>query len=299
MCMIVVKSKDSVVNKEHLTQANHHNKDGFGVSYYDGKEVVVFKTLDFDAFLEVVEEINAAGIEAVLHMRNTSAGACSIDNAQPIKLSNGESLAHNGTVFNLAYHSVKSDSVLLGEIVQDLPNTAVKDRVIEALIGEDRVAIMSADGTVKRYGSWVELDGCYYSSDYYKKEDVKVSHWDDWYSDVTLVAVYGTLKMGYGNHRLLEDAMFEGEAVTAKKYPMVDNGYFPYLFNEDGGDHVKVEVYAVDADTLARLDALEGVDSGHYYREEVEVVFDDGFTEMVNIYFACHSYTGEETISEF
>ena len=35
-----------------------------------------------------------------------------------------------------------------------------------------------------------------------------------------LVAVYGTLKRGYGNHMLLADSVFIGEGYTEDKYPL-------------------------------------------------------------------------------
>jgi len=72
--------------------------------------------------------------------------------------------------------------------------------------------------------------------------------------------VYGTLKNGFHNHQLLEDAEFICSATTKEKYPLVNiEGYFPYLINDKGVGHcVEGEVYKIDEEILAMLDILEG-----------------------------------------
>lgn len=69
-----------------------------------------------------------------------------------------------------------------------------------------------------------------------------------------VVFVYGTLKKGYNNHRLLElgKAQFLGE----DEAPGVVYGPFPFAKPEEGW--IKGETYKVDGVTLGRLDALEG-----------------------------------------
>lgn len=82
------------------------------------------------------------------------------------------------------------------------------------------------------------------------------------------VSVYGTLRKNQGNHRLIEHAKFIQEALTVDKYPLVVEG-LPYLFNHPGvGHQIECEIYKVDADTLARLDRLEGHPT-FYYRQEI------------------------------
>lgn len=74
------------------------------------------------------------------------------------------------------------------------------------------------------------------------------------------VFVYGTLKRGKHNHRLLDHggALFVTEAYTADRYPLLVDG-LPYLFDRPGEGHrVKGELYVVDNGTFARLDQLEG-----------------------------------------
>jgi gamma-glutamylcyclotransferase (GGCT)/AIG2-like uncharacterized protein YtfP len=74
---------------------------------------------------------------------------------------------------------------------------------------------------------------------------------------LTRVFVYGTLRAGERNHRLLEGAAFVGEARTAPCFRMVDLGSFPGIV-ADGSTPIEGEVYDVDDTMLARLDRLEG-----------------------------------------
>jgi gamma-glutamylaminecyclotransferase len=78
------------------------------------------------------------------------------------------------------------------------------------------------------------------------------------------VFVYGTLKKGYGNHRLLKDSTFLGNALTFEKFTLYDGG-FPYL-GRYGASQIIGEVYEVDDDTLSDLDRLEGVGHNFYDR---------------------------------
>jgi gamma-glutamylcyclotransferase (GGCT)/AIG2-like uncharacterized protein YtfP len=83
-----------------------------------------------------------------------------------------------------------------------------------------------------------------------------------------LVFVYGSLKRGQSNHHLLATARFEGEA-QAPGLSLHDLGPFPMAIaaapSETGSATdpetvpVSGELFAVEAETLERLDRLEGV----------------------------------------
>ena len=99
--------------------------------------------------------------------------------------------------------------------------------------------------------------------------------------------VYGTLKRGYGNHRLLRDAAFLGQAATTDKFMLVDCG-FPYMFRPKFNllpqKRVLGEVFETfNPEIVKDLDSLEGVEYGHYSREVIEV---EEFGE-VQTYIAC------------
>jgi gamma-glutamylaminecyclotransferase len=123
------------------------------------------------------------------------------------------------------------------------------------------------------------------------------SEWDDYYARMEeeyvneiptgnshVVAVYGTLKSGHGNHdRLMNKAKFLGTGETFTKYPMVVSG-IPYLIDRAGkGHHVKVEVYRVTTKELRDLDGLEG-HPDWYVRTALTIKMDKGSTLTAWVY---------------
>jgi gamma-glutamylcyclotransferase (GGCT)/AIG2-like uncharacterized protein YtfP len=88
------------------------------------------------------------------------------------------------------------------------------------------------------------------------------------------VLVYGTLKRGYGNHSVLGDSKFIGNAVTVDStYSLYDLGYYPGL-KMSGDNKITGEVYEVDNPEIAQnLDYLEGYPS-LYTKADVEVEVD-------------------------
>lgn len=86
------------------------------------------------------------------------------------------------------------------------------------------------------------------------------------------VFVYGSLKKGKGNDRLLTKAKFITEAVMTGHYKMVSFGNFPgvILVNDPPMRNVLGEVYEIDDKTLHNLDVLEG--NGHFYQRTLVTV---------------------------
>jgi len=74
-----------------------------------------------------------------------------------------------------------------------------------------------------------------------------------------LVAVYGSLLSGLGNHRVIQGENTEllGEFTSESVYSLYSLGGFPGL-KEDGETAVKMEVYSVDDTVAKRVDSLEG-----------------------------------------
>lgn len=84
-----------------------------------------------------------------------------------------------------------------------------------------------------------------------------------------LVFVYGTLLRGERNHRALDGASFMYSTHTSAGRTLVDLGPYPALLPADamrdaGRAPIPGEVFRVDDDHLARLDAFEG----RQYRRE-------------------------------
>ena len=119
-------------------------------------------------------------------------------------------------------------------------------------------------------------------------------------TDKTIVAVYGSLRQGLGNHRLLdnEGVEFLGRGETVSKASMVSMGSFPAITqpSSEGGDYpIVVEVYAVDEPTFKNLDRLGGYPN-FYNREEVQVVMSEKRIVNANIYFISEVTDGRHTL---
>jgi gamma-glutamylaminecyclotransferase len=93
----------------------------------------------------------------------------------------------------------------------------------------------------------------------------------------TILFVYGTLKRGQRNHRLLAGQQFLGAAVTAPRCRVFDLGDHPGMVrDEEGGLAVRGELFAVGECCLAELDDFEEVPSW-FVRDQVEVA---GYEEV-------------------
>lgn len=102
-----------------------------------------------------------------------------------------------------------------------------------------------------------------------------------------LVAVYGSLRQGLGNHPLLANSELVETTTFTDKHTMVSFGYYPALIphleegKETEGNSIIVEVYKVNENTFRNLDTLEGYPS---FYDRKQVTLDNGM-EDVWIYF--------------
>jgi gamma-glutamylcyclotransferase (GGCT)/AIG2-like uncharacterized protein YtfP len=108
-----------------------------------------------------------------------------------------------------------------------------------------------------------------------------------------LVAVYGSLLKGLGNHRVLGDSTLVGKG-TVKGFDMFSLGGFPGI--KSGGGSIKVEVYEVENQAgMDRLDCLEGYrgpgESNFYDRTTVPTEYGEAY-----IYTLENYYDGDEFV---
>jgi gamma-glutamylaminecyclotransferase len=74
----------------------------------------------------------------------------------------------------------------------------------------------------------------------------------------TVLFIYGSLKRGQSNHRVIADQEYRGEAVTMPRYRIIDLGRYGGLVRDDAaGVAVKGELWAVSECGLAELDDFE------------------------------------------
>ena len=97
-----------------------------------------------------------------------------------------------------------------------------------------------------------------------------------------LVAVYGSLRSGMGNHQYyLSDSEYKGKFTTEPEYTLYSLQWYPGL-KLNGNTSVVMEVYEVDEKTLTNLNRLEGYYPGEkstfYDRIEINTPWGKAFT---------------------
>lgn len=92
-------------------------------------------------------------------------------------------------------------------------------------------------------------------------------------ASTTLLFVYGTLKRGCCNHRMMAGAVFVAPARTVPGFQLHDLGGFPAIAAVPADrDGVVGEVWSLNSETLARLDRFEGVHQGLYHRAPIALL---------------------------
>lgn len=116
--------------------------------------------------------------------------------------------------------------------------------------------------------------------------------------DTTLVAVYGTLKSGRGNHHLLAESEFIGTGTTLDPYPMVIHGC-PFVIDSKDhpkGHHVVVEIYRVGGYDMQRLDSLEG--HPDWYQRRVKPMVLDATGGIIEAYIYIIPESASSTVMQ-
>lgn len=93
------------------------------------------------------------------------------------------------------------------------------------------------------------------------------------------VAVYGTLRQGFGNHRLLEHSKFLGKTKTDAIFSM--HGHIVPWISNGGDTQITVEVYEIDEQTLQSLDWLEGYPN-YYDRQIINTEFGEAWIYFID-----------------
>lgn len=106
---------------------------------------------------------------------------------------------------------------------------------------------------------------------------------------MNLVAVYGTLRKGFGNYNYLlrntseEEILPNGtNEIRIPYFNMYSLGGFPYAKpSENKEDEITCELYRVDDDVLESLDSLEGYPS-FYDRKKIPTPVGDAYIYFID-----------------
>jgi len=264
MCVIIIKEKADVICRETLENSARINPHGLGITYLDTYETTYHESTEYELLL--------TERPFIAHFRLATVGKVGRDNTHPFVcgVNTDELLMQNGTIKGLGSKD-KCDSKVLAEQLGKTPRDKWKAKL------------------EKHDSRFVTINTKTKSYEVYNRDEYVKNH-GVWYSKVNVlqtnrVAVYGTLKQGYGNNmRYLRDARFLGGGTTETKYPLVVEG-LPYLLSEAGvGHNVLVDVFKVTDEVFADLDILEG-HPNWYVRQRVPIKMDDGRVLKCWVYF--------------
>ena len=264
MCNILVAKTNVPFVKKDLMMSALKNPHGAG--YHNVTTGEIYKSMDVD---EITEKAMEQPVEhdVIVHYRYATRGDKSIDNLQPVETRFG-SVSMNGTLTGSDFTDrKKSDTIVFAEMLCNMAIDWEDFRPLQALelFEISRFVIATAHGIII-----VNEDTGVYRNDVWSSKPST-------YDSVIPIAVYGTLRKGYGNHYYhLSNALFVGEGETVEELSLYVSG-LPYLVRPEGDiasrSHVKVEVYYVTKDELEDIDKLEGHPS-HYKREEIMINVD-------------------------
>lgn len=87
-----------------------------------------------------------------------------------------------------------------------------------------------------------------------------------------LIAIYGTLRKGNGNHRLIKDSKYLGTFNSQPEFSLYTLGGFPGL-KINGKTSVVMEVYEVTDEVAKNVDNLEGYDpnKASYFYDKINI----------------------------
>ncbi len=301
MCIIIKNTTGKPLSETIAKRCVEINADGFGIVYLDGKSGD-FRTLNMDlGYRLLVTETRPY----VAHCRFTTVGETNADGIHPFPIGKGRYLFQNGTIKTDS--KSKSDTYQLAETLHGLSSKRVS--FLLTAFDSCRWAVVDTKRkTAETFGTWHVDNGIEYSKDNvlksandYTYESYQWGESDSWYKSNgcgdtaaadpakrTTLAVYGTLRYGFGNHGLIKDSDFLGYGYTANKMRLCVQG-LPYMIRgkHSGGRNVEVEIYSVDDETLARVDQLEGHPT-FYRRDQIAFKLDTAVSGGGNIMAACY-----------
>lgn len=198
MCVAIVKEKNiQLPSKDILQICFKNNPDGAGfVVNKNGYNYISKGYFTFEGFYKAFKQASINKEDDVLiHFRVATHGKVNIQNCHPFPIQNSftnmtkpflktisDVMVHNGKLDININNKIYSDSMHFALAINNfLKNKQkVSDQFIQYIIKPtetnkkgNRIAIMSKDGVIKKYGvGWIQKDGIFYSNDSFKIESV-------------------------------------------------------------------------------------------------------------------------------
>ena len=254
MCIIIIKQKGKDVPTEVLKTSARINPHGLGIVWLDTFKVSYHKSKEY--------QLLNTERPYIAHFRYATIGKICKENTHPFRCGHNkdELFMMNGTARgygNERMTDTEDLAIRLGRTPRHTWGSQLEK--FEARF----VSINTRTRTFQIYNklNWIKKDGVWYSKGNVLQDN--------------LVAVYGTLKKGFGNYyTYLTSSKHLGNGKTKDKYPLVVDG-LPYLFEKKGkGHNVKVDVFKVSQDKLKSLDLLEG-HPRWYKRKQIPIIVKD------------------------
>ena len=238
MCVIIIKQKNNVMPAEIAKNAARINPHGLGIVWLDTFEVTYHKSKEYG---QLITER-----PFIAHFRYATVGAINKENTHPFVCGRNtdEMLMMNGTIKGLGNDKV-CDSKALSIQLGNKPRQSWKAELEQYDCRFVTVNLRTRSFQIYNRNLYTYRDGIWYSKANVLQEN--------------LIAVYGTLKKGFGNYySYLANATHLGRGKTQDKYPLLVEG-LPYMVDKKGiGHNVVVDVFKVSDAQLKMLDKLEG-----------------------------------------
>lgn len=269
MCVIIVKNNDKKIDTNILRRSSVINPHGLGVVWLDSYEITYHQSREW--------KLLQTDRPFIAHFRYATIGKVCKDNIHPFPCGNNphEYLMQNGTIKGYGSKDM-TDTQDLANHLCDMRRAKWKKHLAQFDCRFVTVNTQYKSYQIYNKDDWYRHDGVWYS-----KDNVLMKR----------VAVYGTLKQGYGNHGLIKSAKFVGKGKTKSKYPLRVSG-LPYMYDTKGvGHNVDVEVYDCDHWEMIDLDRLEG-HPNFYERKVTQIVLDSGEVVDAWVYFINEDFYG-------
>ncbi len=193
MCCIIHRIKGTAtINELDLKKIIAKNDDGWGIAYLnDDAKMVVKKSMKMSDSIDEIRALEKEDREFVFHARWATHGETNEKNCHPFPVGNFGQMFHNGKIAIGIYKNHMSDSFHFAEKVRKHlgkgNNLSSIIKQFEKMIDDSRLAFLTNDGVVHRFGTWHNIDGNLYSKidwqNYYVSSGTRTSgygDWDDW-----------------------------------------------------------------------------------------------------------------------